>query len=323
VGDGDIEHPHSTPGGSLLLQRKLTQIVDRHVTNDFATKIKDEARWFDIHRMKDLVAPGADHTWMWAMHPHKCKPMSDEEFVYAIRMRLGCGGPEDSCICANCSKHIITFSGEHCLHCAKGESTTGHNRVRDELHAMAHSVDAAAETEPEGLVASYPLLRPADILTGAFHHGRLAAMDVGIISPTARGAGHDSVETMHRRKSERMEIHADELASANVEYHPFAVTCWGRLHPEAAAMLTRLAKRMARRNGSLAYHNILLRLRAKISMEIWRRAARMALKCVTTNYDDEAEALVEVSPNPLHALRAGDPAEAELPLLVPVASLQR
>ena len=49
----------------------------------------------------------------------------------------------------------------------------------------------------------------------------------------------------------------------------------------------------------------------------------MALKCVTISYDDEAEALVEVSPNPLHALRAGDPAEAELPMLVPVASLQR
>ena len=48
----------------------------------------------------------------------------------------------------------------------------------------------------------------------------------------------------------------------------------------------------------------------------------MALKCVTTNRDDEAEALVEEAPNPLHALRAGDPAEAELPLLVPVASLQ-
>ena len=83
-------------------------------------------------------------------------------------------------------------------------------------------------------------------------------------------------------------------------------------------MLTRLAKRMARRNGSLAFHNILSRLRAKISMEIWRRAARMALKCVPIHEDEELEACDDSTLSPLAVLRAGHPAEAELPLLVPV-----
>ena len=85
-------------------------------------------------------------------------------------------------------------------------------------------------------------------------------------------------------------------------------------------MLSRLAKRMARRNGSLAYHNILLRLRAKISMEIWRRAGRVAMRCVRTIYDEQAESDEEASATSLMAsLRAGHPSNAVLPCFVPDA----
>ena len=49
------------------------------------------------------------------------------------------------------------------------------------------------DVEPMGLVPSRPTLRPADVLSGAFHNGRLAAVDVGVISPSAAGAGADCV----------------------------------------------------------------------------------------------------------------------------------
>ena len=55
---------------------------------------------------------------------------------------------------------------------------------------MASPIRSAAETEPLGLIPSRPTLRPADVLTGAFHYGRLAAVDIGIIcSAAAAGVG--------------------------------------------------------------------------------------------------------------------------------------
>ena len=119
-----------------------------------------------------------------------------------------------------------------------GRAHRGHNDVRDTLHAIAKTTDSQAELEPEGLITSRPRLRPADVLTGAFHQGRLAAVDVGVFSPPAAGAGLDCVVTMHDRKLAAMAVHQATLSAAGVEYQPFAVSCWGRLHPAALGMLT-------------------------------------------------------------------------------------
>ena len=46
------------------------------------------------------------------------------------------------------------------------------------FHAIAKTTDFQAELEPEGLIASHPRLRPANVLTGAFHQGHLAWCDL-------------------------------------------------------------------------------------------------------------------------------------------------
>jgi len=237
-----------------------------------------------------------------------------------VRLRLGCGGPEEPAVCGNCNAAILGINGEHCLLCASGESTRGHNRIRDELHSMAKPIDSSAETEPEGLIPSHPRLRPADILTGAFHNGRLAAVDVGVICPSAAGAGLDCVVTMEERKRERMAPLAQELEAAGVEYRPFAVSCWGRLHPNAEQMLANLSKRMARRDGTASQSAMLIRLRSRITTELMRRASRMVLCCLPMGSraeddvslgDDEAPITLEAS------LRAGHPGLSHLPPLYP------
>lgn len=48
---------------------------------------------------------------------------------------------------------IITCNGEHGLSRARGETSRGHIAIREELDNMAISVDADAETEPQGLIA--------------------------------------------------------------------------------------------------------------------------------------------------------------------------
>ena len=55
--------------------------------------------------------------------------------------------------------------------------------------------------------------------------------------------------TVDQRKRERLEPFRDQLDASGVEYHPFAISCWGRLHPAANHMLQNIAKRIARREG--------------------------------------------------------------------------
>ena len=161
--------------------------------------------------------------------------------------------------------------------------------MRDTLHAVAKTTDSQAELEPEGLITSHPRLRPADVLTGAFHQGRLAAVDVGVICPTAAGAGLDCVVTMHDRKLAAMAVHQAALSAASVEYQPFAVSCWGRLHPAALGMLTNAAKRLARRKGFASHAGILQSMRARITTALMRRAAKMLLQCLPRQWDLEPD----------------------------------
>ena len=137
--------------------------------------------------------------------------------------------------CGNCGEAYLCPGGYHALVCARGESTRGHNDIRDDLHAMARTVDATAETEPEGLIPSHPRLRPADVLTSAFTAGQQAAVDVGITAPGARGSGADCVVTMHQRKHARLQPFQEEFENNGVVYRLFIISAWGRMHPEADA----------------------------------------------------------------------------------------
>ena len=192
--------------------------------------------------------------------------------------------------------------------------------MRDELHSMAKAVDSTAETEPEGLIPSHPRHRPADVLTGAFHNGRLAAVDVGVICPSAAGAGLDCVVSMEERKRDRIAPFRQEMQAQGVDYHPFVISCWGRLHPAAEQMLVTVSQRMARRDGSTTQRAILTRLRSRITMEIVRRASKMVLCCMppcSVTEDDIAPQRDEAPPGLAASLRAGHPGQCRLPPLYP------
>ena len=323
VGTEDDEHPaHAPRSAALHLQQRLIRIVDRCAAEGLVVKLIGEERHGDLQRLSDMSSKEANHDWLWSVDPHKAKRLDHEEYVSAVRLRLGCGGPPDPEVCGNCNSAMIGCNGEHGLLCAKGESTRGHNAIRDELHSIAAPIDRAAEMEPEGLIASCPRLRPADVLTGAFHNGRLAAVDVGVICPSASGAGLDCVSTMHERKHARMRPFGEELGAGAIEYHPFAVSCWGRLHPSALQMLENVAKRMARREGNSSQRAILGRLVARITTEVMRRAARMVLQCrpraVYLGENGDADAVVD--PLCPHAQwRAGDPGTMTLPPYAEIA----
>ena len=79
--------------------------------------------------------------------------------------------------------------GYHALCCSMAESTRGHNRVRNVVHAGCAVSDPGAAAEVQGLIPSAPTLRLADVLTSAAYETSVVALDVGIIALHALHAG--------------------------------------------------------------------------------------------------------------------------------------
>ena len=139
------------------------------------------------------------------------------------------------------------------------------------------------------------------------------AIDVGVICPAAAGAGADCVVTMDQRKRARMIPYTAELSQSAVEYQPFALSCWGRFHPTATKMIRSLARYKARREGLSGDNVIYRQLVARITTCVWRRAARMALRCRPCASGDDATP--EPSVDAASVVRAGDPGSVDLPPL--------
>ena len=121
-----------------------------------------------------------DHSWLWRLSKHRGPILTDEEFVEALRLRLGCAGPTDPVDCGICGKELLDSAGSHAMCCAKAESTHGHYEVTKQVLAAVHQHDPGAETEVPGLIPG-TALRPADILTIDVGGGTVA-LDIGIIS---------------------------------------------------------------------------------------------------------------------------------------------
>ena len=313
AGTEDPEHPAASPGsGSLRLQRQIVRISDACSAQGLLARARQAGDHDTIMRLTELCSPLCNHEWMWSISKHKGRTMSSRDYAAAMRIRLGAGGPDQEAICANCGIAVLGPSGSHGLLCARGPCNRGHNEIRDEVFAFASAIDATAELEPLGLVASRPALRPADVLTGVPDpSGRLAALDVGVIAPHAQGSGNDCVETMVARKQQRADGFRDELEQGGIEYRVLAISCYGRLHPEFDRILSSMAKAHARRKGSEAAVE-LRKVKTKIAVAIWRRAARMVQACTPLAADeediDEEEPIVaEV------AARRGHPGTVTLP----------
>ena len=105
----------------------------------------------DVRRLKELVDPHCNHDWLWALSRNHGPTLQDEEFVEAVRFRLGDGGPSEPVACRSCKNGMLDTSGSHALCCPLGEATRGHNAVRNSLHKAAKSADSSAELSHLGL----------------------------------------------------------------------------------------------------------------------------------------------------------------------------
>ena len=88
------------------------------------------------------------------------------------------------------------------------------------------------------------------------------------------------------RKQSRADAFREELEQAGIEYRVLAISSYGRVHPEFERILSSIAKAHSRRRGSEAAVE-LRKVKTKIAVAIWRRAARMVHACTPLMVDEE------------------------------------
>ena len=151
-------------------------------------------------------------TWLWALSPHR-GPVLDVPDHEAIRLCLGIAGPTEPTPCRLCGKDAFDSNAAHALCCDKS-NTRGHHNVTRAIFDVAATCDPSTELEANNLIPGKKL-RPADILTGAVGSGR-HALDVGICSPDARGAGEDCIATMYKAKVDYYEPYIEDLSRQSI-----------------------------------------------------------------------------------------------------------
>ena len=239
-------------------------------------------------RLLELRDPSVSHDWLWRLSPAHGPVVPSGEFQLGLRIRLGAPCTDPATECARCGVPLGA-ANSHAFCCAQREATRGHYAVRDEVLVLAHLADPSAAAETAGLIPSAPALRPADILTSAALPGRLAALDIGVTSPDAAGAGDDCCDAMQRRKRKQYQRHLHELEVVqDTAYRPMVWSAFGRAHPDAQVMLAAMAAQAARRRGLRDQRLILRRVCGAIGVALVRRSVHMVLAC-TPHLDAEEE----------------------------------
>ncbi len=158
AGEEDPEHPTQVGGRTGPgLQAEFTAIVDKCIIEGLSQEMQSAEQHPDARRIAEVSDSGCNHEWLWALSPQHGPVLQEDEFVEAVRLRLGAGGPEEPVQCRLCGG-VLDSAGSHALCCATGEATRGHNAVRKQLHVLARATDPTAEEEPLGLIPSYPTL---------------------------------------------------------------------------------------------------------------------------------------------------------------------
>jgi hypothetical protein len=279
IGEDD-DSDAARPASSIWIQKKLSALVDGTRAAQLAEKCEAADMIEDALRLADLRDKHQEHSWMWALNPATGPVLPQEDWLRAMRLRLGCTQLSSEVLCASCGRRVLDKPAYHALCCARGESTRGHNRVRNVMHAGFSASDPGAVMEVMGLIPSEPDLRPADVLTVAAKPNVTSAIDVGITAPHASGAGDDCVESMRSQKIRRYAPYLPELQAQGIEYSPATFSAYGRRHPCVTQMVTLAAREAARRKGLGSHNAMLRRWYRSLACEVWRRASRMILACM-------------------------------------------
>ena len=188
---GTEEQEHSPNTCQMSLQARLARIVDVEAPNGVSEALSRAERREHVRCIRELRDDTVSHDWLWAIGTGEGGCIEPDGYVTAVRLRLGANRSDEPLLYQSCGRVTMQPDASHALCCAPGQSTQGHNDVRDVTLEFTRLADASSEPEVEGFIANAPGLRPADHSTTALAMNCDTALDIGIASPDAAGAGAD------------------------------------------------------------------------------------------------------------------------------------
>ena len=86
--DEDNAHPEHTAGSnSLHIQKIFVRYFDDRKVSELKSGFK---------RIEELSHPDQDHSWLWMLCKNKGPTLSEQDYVEALRIRLGIAGPAEA-----------------------------------------------------------------------------------------------------------------------------------------------------------------------------------------------------------------------------------
>ena len=277
--DLDPESLHSGGGNEkqlsiVNLQKQMGRLLDERCLEDLVEKLRAQGRYQCMRRLEEQRDRGVNHAWIWAIDPARWVMMSEQDYVMAVRVRLGCFLQPSSFLCAECGA-IADARGVHCECCAKAERTKGHYLAVRACMSYVLQADPAAQTEVQGLSEAQPDARPADFFTNAAVPNRDAAVDISIVSPEAGHAGADCVQTAFQKKRKKYKESIAEWEGTNITFQPMIWSHWGRPHHNTVMMMQHISSVIARRTG-VQSKTVASRWAIEMGATLALRRARMA-----------------------------------------------
>jgi hypothetical protein len=214
----------TTAGGRNVtvgnLQKQLSVLVDNTNLRRHTWHLLDKGDCHhDLRRLRELRDPSVNHEWLHHLDKAVGRVMDDDDYIDAVRLRLGARVHPEPFVCPECGSLSDTFAC-HSSCCAKAERTKGHYAVVGVCLDYIAKADPGATVEPAGLSESMPQARPGDIYTSGAVPNREAALDITVVSQEAGHAGHDCVDTAYKAKLSKYEEVRKEWEGTNLVFQP-------------------------------------------------------------------------------------------------------
>ena len=163
-GDGDDEHPRARK--RMKVQGVTTLWIDKCVREGLLQMHEGEGSWTACTRLSELGDIDVDYTWHRCLNSCSGLVLDADELTDSVKFRVGCAGPMEPNVCAECNSGLLNTGAVDDSCCAPGGATRIHHAVTNLIHAAAKTCDHAAETEVPGLILGTDL-RPADVLASS------------------------------------------------------------------------------------------------------------------------------------------------------------
>ena len=260
------------------LQRELCLLKDNSRLRRLIVRLQLHGDHVALRRLQELRDPKTCHAWLWHIDPRGGTVLCENDFITAVRHRLGAELVSEPTCCRICGK-LMEVTVSHALCCAQGESTAGHYTVVRAVVDGLKVADSSVVTEVRGLVEDSSA-RPADVYTKAALPGRDAALDITIAAQDAVGAGDDCCAKAFNRKLRKYARLLGPMARDGIGFRPMVWSAEGRPHPVVERIVGFASELAARKHPDASARAFAQRWRREIAVAIQKRLAGMVRACL-------------------------------------------